>query len=173
MTAATQPSIEDLVLGAIPWIPKVNFHNPVLAYENGDEFVRHFPSTPRKASSTPFILVVEGSIPDETNKAEGYWASFGTDQQTGQPILTCEWIDRLAPKAWAVVAAGTCADLRRHSCDGGQSDRLHGACRLPGLGVEIEGRHSDRVRSGLSGAARQFHGDAALPAVHRRRDARR
>ena len=25
MTAATQPSLEDIVLGAIPWIPKVNF----------------------------------------------------------------------------------------------------------------------------------------------------
>jgi hydrogenase small subunit len=52
---------------------------------------------------------VEGSIPDETNKPEGYWASFGTDHKTGQPITTCEWIDRLAPKAWAVVAAGTCS----------------------------------------------------------------
>ena len=57
----------------------------------------------------PFILVVEGSIPNEQNKEEGYWASFGTNQETGQPITTCEWIDRLAPKAWAVVAAGTCA----------------------------------------------------------------
>jgi len=28
MTAATQPSIEDIVLGGMPWIPKVNFHNP-------------------------------------------------------------------------------------------------------------------------------------------------
>ena len=46
----------------------------------------------------PFILVVEGSIPDETNKAEGYWATFGTDPVTGQPIPTCDWIDRLAPK---------------------------------------------------------------------------
>ena len=52
---------------------------------------------------------MEGSIPDETNKQEGYWASFGTDQETGRPITTCEWIDRLAPKAWAVMAAGTCA----------------------------------------------------------------
>src|ERR671929_20646 len=42
-------------------------------------------------------------------KAEGYWAALGTDKRTGQPITTCEWIDRLAPKAWAVVAAGTCA----------------------------------------------------------------
>jgi hypothetical protein len=36
-------------------------------------------------------------------------ASFGTDQATGQPITTCEWIDRLAPRAWAVIAAGTCS----------------------------------------------------------------
>src|SRR6266436_4688012 len=28
MTAATQPSIEDIVLGTMPWIPKVHFHNP-------------------------------------------------------------------------------------------------------------------------------------------------
>ena len=33
MTAATQPSLEDLVLGALPWIPKVKLHNPFLAYE--------------------------------------------------------------------------------------------------------------------------------------------
>ena len=34
---------------------------------------------------------------------------MGTDPDTGQPITTCEWIDRLAPKALAVMAAGTCA----------------------------------------------------------------
>ena len=110
MTGATQPSIEDIVTGALPWIPKVKFHNPFLAYENGDEFVRPFSARrPKESRQRPFILVVEGSIPDENNKAEGYWASFGTDPATGQPITTCEWIDRLAPKAWAIVAAGTCA----------------------------------------------------------------
>jgi ABC-type nickel/cobalt efflux system permease component RcnA len=57
----------------------------------------------------PFILVIEGSIPNEDNKEEGYWAALGTDKQTGQPVTTCEWIDRLASKAWAVVAIGTCA----------------------------------------------------------------
>jgi hydrogenase small subunit len=31
------------------------------------------------------------------------------DAATGQPITTCEWIDRLAPRALAVVACGTCA----------------------------------------------------------------
>ncbi len=121
-TAATQPSIEDIVLGTFPWIPKVNFHNPFLAYENGDEFVRYF----REAAEgrlSPFILVVEGSIPNEQNKAEGYWASFGTDEKTGQPITTCEWIDRLAPRAWAVVAAGTCATYGGiHAMEGNPTD---------------------------------------------------
>ena len=55
------------------------------------------------------MLVVEGSIPNEKIKKEGYWAALGTDPQTGQPITTNEWIDRLAPKALAVVACGTCA----------------------------------------------------------------
>src|SRR5271170_192673 len=65
-TAATQPSIEDIVLGTFPWIPKVNLHNPFLAYENGDEFVKYFRDA-AEGRLSPFILVVEGSIPDETN----------------------------------------------------------------------------------------------------------
>ncbi|MBI3822883.1 MAG: hydrogenase expression protein HypE [Planctomycetes bacterium] len=107
ITAATQPSIEDVLLGAIPGLPKVNLHNAVLAYRNGDDFLAAFH---RAADGLlkPFILVVEGSIPNEKNKSEGYWAGFGLDA-AGQPIPTCDWIDRLAPKAWAVVAAGTCA----------------------------------------------------------------
>src|ERR1700680_2855807 len=108
MTAATQPSIEDIVLGVIPGIPKVNFHNPVLARENGPEFMKFFHDAAAGVID-PFMLVIEGSIPNEKNKAEGFWASFGTDKRTGQPITTCEWIDRLAPKAWAIVGAGTCA----------------------------------------------------------------
>src|ERR1700743_3102569 len=81
MTAATQPSIEDIVLGTLPWIPKVNFHNPFLAFENGAEFLDRFHRA-AQGQVEPFILVVEGSIPDETNKAEGYWASMGTDAET-------------------------------------------------------------------------------------------
>jgi len=108
MTAATQPSLEDLMFGALPFVPKIKLHNPFLAYENGEEFMRVFHQA-AEGKLTPFILVIEGSIPNEKNKSEGYWATFGTDQKTGQPILTCDWIDRLAPNAWAVIAAGTCA----------------------------------------------------------------
>ena len=108
ITAATQPSLEDLLLGACPGIPEVRLHNPVLSYENGADFLKRFHQA-ADGKLDPFILVVEGSIPDETNKTDGYWAALGVDEATGQPIPTCQWIDQLAPHAWAVAAAGTCA----------------------------------------------------------------
>jgi hydrogenase small subunit len=108
MTGASLPSIEELVGGDLPGVPRVILHNPVLAYEVGDAFLQSMRDA-ADGKLDPFILVVEGSIPNEKNKAEGYWAAVGTDRATGQPILTTTWIDRLAPKAWAVLAAGTCA----------------------------------------------------------------
>ena len=108
ITAATQPSIEDVILGAIPGLPKVHLHNPVLAYEVGDDFMKHF-YLAAEGKLEPFVLVVEGSIPNEKIKKEGYWAALGNDPDTGQPTTTCEWIDRLAPKATAIVTAGTCS----------------------------------------------------------------
>lgn len=108
MTNAGLPSIESVVLGLIPGIPKVHLHNKVLAYETGEEFLAAF----RRAAVGelgPFILVIEGSIPNEQIKSEGYWTSFGNDLKTGQPLTLNDWIDVLAPQAWAVVAAGTCA----------------------------------------------------------------
>ncbi len=83
ITAATQPSIEEVVMGAIPGLPKVHLHNPVLAYENGDDFMK-------------FWYQADQGLID-------------ADAITGQPITTNEWIDRLAPKALAVIACGTCA----------------------------------------------------------------
>ena len=35
VTAASQPSIEDIVMGAIPGLPKVHLHNRVLDYSLG------------------------------------------------------------------------------------------------------------------------------------------
>jgi len=108
MTGASNPSIEDIVLGAVPGLPKVNFHHPVLSYEVGAPFLEYFRRAER-GELDPFLLIVEGSIPNEKNKTEGYWAAFGDDPQTGQPRTACDWIDRLAPRAWGTVAVGTCS----------------------------------------------------------------
>jgi hydrogenase small subunit len=108
ITAATQPSLEDLVGGAFPGIPRITLYNPFLSYETGDDFLARFRAA-ASGTGAPFILVVEGSLPDETLAGDGHWAAMGAEEPYGQPVKTCTWIDRLAPHAWAVVAAGTCA----------------------------------------------------------------
>ena len=85
ITAATQPSVEDVILGAIPGLPKVHLHNPVLAYENGDDFLKYW-YLAEQGKLEPFVLVVEGSIPNEKIKKEGYWAALGTDQTPVSPL---------------------------------------------------------------------------------------
>ena len=113
LTAATQPSIEEIALGALPGLPQIAVHWPLIDFECGptggqDDFLEWFRMADR-GELEPFVLVVEGSIPNEKIKDEGYWCGFGNDPLTGQPITTSEWLDRLAPKATAIVAAGTCA----------------------------------------------------------------
>jgi hydrogenase small subunit len=109
MTAATLPPIEDVLAGTIPGLPRVRLFNQDLAYETGDAYMRTFHAAAEGNAPHPFILVVEGSIPNENTSKDGVWAGFGRDPETQQPIPTCTWLDRLAPRAWAVVAAGTCA----------------------------------------------------------------
>jgi hydrogenase small subunit len=109
VTAASLPSIEDVVLGAIPGLPKVHLHNKVLSPSlGGEDFLAPFRAAARDELDKPFVLVIEGSIPNEKINGDGYWTSFGNNE-FGDPKPLNTWIDELAPKAWGVVAAGTCA----------------------------------------------------------------
>ncbi|MFG3097695.1 hydrogenase expression protein HypE [Streptomyces sp. NPDC048202] len=111
LTAAMQPSIEDVVLGLIPGLPKVNLVNKVLSPSlGGEDFLTPYRQAARGELETPFILVIEGSVPNQDIiEGDGFWTSFGNDPATGQPQTINWWIDQLAPRAWATVAAGTCA----------------------------------------------------------------
>ena len=109
VTAATQPSIEDIVMGAIPGLPKVHLHNRVLAPEVATSTCSSGMMPPR-ASSSAVHSRRRGFDPQRgRSRARATGPRMGNDERTGQPITLCEWIDRLAPKALAVVAAGTCA----------------------------------------------------------------
>ena len=165
ITAATQPSIEDVLLGAIPGFPKVHLHNPVLAYEDGRRFSEILVSG-RKGQARS-ICVGGGRLDPERKDKEGrILGALGTDPDTGQPITTNEWIDRLAPKALAIVGCGHLRDLWRNSRHGRE-------IRPDAMGLEdYLGRDwqskaglPDRECSGMPGAARQLHGDAAVPLV--------
>ncbi|MGI8510958.1 MAG: hydrogenase expression protein HypE [Gemmatimonadaceae bacterium] len=109
ITAATQPSIEDVLLGLLPGLPKVNLHNKVLSPTlGGEEFLAPFRKAAR-GELGPYVLVIEGSIPNQRIiEGDGYWTAFGNDEN-GKPITLNTWIDWLAPGAWGVVAIGTCA----------------------------------------------------------------
>jgi hydrogenase small subunit len=113
LTAATQPSIEEILLGALPGLPPVAMHWPLLDAACGpdggpDSFIDWWHRADR-GELDPFLLVVEGSVPDDATAPEGYWAGFGNDPRTGQPITPAAWLDRLAPKATGILAVGTCA----------------------------------------------------------------
>jgi len=108
MTAATQPSLEDLLTRALPGMPGVALYNPFLAVETGNDFMQAWYDA-EAGKLDPFILVLEGAVPNEDINGDGHWAALGTDPVSGQPITTNEWIDRLAPKAAIVMALGTCA----------------------------------------------------------------
>ena len=84
-------------------------HNQVIAYEVGQEFIQAWYDA-EEGKLDPFVLIIEGSIGNEEINGDGHWSGFGVNPSNdGQPITTNEWVDRLANKAAAVVAIGTCA----------------------------------------------------------------
>ncbi len=114
VAGATEPPLENLLTGTIPGIPQVILHHPVLSVEAGEKFVENFYKAERGELDAPYVVVFEGSIPDESIAAAtgGYWAALGSEHLGGdkhRPIPTTEWMKRLAPGAAAVIAIGTCA----------------------------------------------------------------
>src|SRR5664279_4499473 len=82
LTAATQPSIEEIALGALPGLPQVAVHWPLIDYETGptggaDDLLEWFFKADR-GELEPFVLVVEGSIPNEALAVDWYWARSGS-----------------------------------------------------------------------------------------------
>jgi hydrogenase small subunit len=113
LTAATQPSIEEIAMGALPGLPKIAVHWPLIDFECGpqgfgDDFISWFWKA-EDGQLDPFVLVLEGSVANESIKSEGYFTGFGNERDSMQPRTFSSWIDALAPKALAVMAVGTCA----------------------------------------------------------------
>ena len=111
---AQQPSVEQLVSGAIPGLPKVLLHHPVLAVESGEAFITPYRLAREGKLGAPYVVIYEGSVADERIAAHhgGYWSAWGADHAADgstRPIPTAQWLHDLAPGAAAVIAIGTCA----------------------------------------------------------------
>src|ERR1700737_22283 len=108
MTSATNPSLEDIVLQAIPGMPQGVIHNQVVDHAPGADYAQAWFDA-EQGKLDPFVLVIEGSVGNEEINGEGHWTGFAVNPDNGQPITINEWLDRLATKAAAGVAVGTCA----------------------------------------------------------------
>jgi hydrogenase small subunit len=115
-TGATNPSVEDLLLGNIPNMPKVVLHHPVLNVSAGAEFIRAFHQAANGTLGAPYVVVLEGSVPDDQKFPEnqGYFSAMGAGgfdplSDSDQPNRVTDWLKKLAPGAAAYVAIGTCA----------------------------------------------------------------
>ncbi|MEO6595456.1 MAG: hydrogenase expression protein HypE [Planctomycetota bacterium] len=119
VTGGTKPALEDLLAGTLPGLPKLILHHTVLAVETGAKFLEAYYRAWRGELDAPYVVVLEGSIPDEKLAANGggYWSALGVeppegashDPWTDQPIPVATWMARLAPGAAASIAIGTCA----------------------------------------------------------------
>ena len=111
---ASSPSVEDLLRGVLPGMPKVVLHHPVLAVTAGEEFIHPFRLAAKGELDAPFVVICEGSIMDERIAAStgGYWSGLGADEDENgdpQPIPSSSWVSRMSEHAAAVIAVGTCA----------------------------------------------------------------
>ncbi len=116
VTGATNPSVEDLLSGSIPGLPRVILHHPVLSAAAGAEFTRPMRDAANGELGAPYVIVVEGSVPDDQalEEGEGYYSAMGAggfdpDSPTDQPNRMTDWLVKLGPGAAATVAIGTCA----------------------------------------------------------------
>ncbi len=114
VTGATNPSVEELLAGSIPGLPRVVLHHPVLSVSAGAGFIKSFHAAAQGKLGAPYVLVLEGSVPDDQALEEGYYSACGAGGMDpvspgDQPNKVTDWIKSLAPGAAASVAIGTCA----------------------------------------------------------------
>ncbi len=115
-TGATNPSVESLLLGEVPGLPKVVLHHPVLSISAGVGFIRAFRAAVNGELGAPYVVVLEGSVPDDQAfpEGEGYYSAMGgggfdPESEGDQPNRVTDWLKKLAPGAAAYIAIGTCA----------------------------------------------------------------
>lgn len=106
---ATHPSVVDILTGFIPQAAGItlDYHQTIML-PWGEEALKAVEAA-EGGELDPFVLVVEGAVPDEDKAGEGYWCAIGEEE--GRPITFSERLKKLAERAAAVVAAGTCSSF--------------------------------------------------------------
>ncbi|HWG73696.1 MAG TPA: hypothetical protein VG184_06545 [Acidimicrobiales bacterium] len=109
VTGGTRPSLEQLLAGGIPGIPKVELIHTDFSLESGAEWIENLVMAEHGELDAPYLLTWEGSVMDESLAGTGHWGGLGHDPEDGRQLTSRDWLDRLAPGAAALIAIGTCA----------------------------------------------------------------
>jgi hydrogenase small subunit len=149
MLGSSEPGIEDLILGNVPDAPRVILVHPDLAMESGDAFLANLEQA-AKGRLSPFVLVLEGAIADESLAGGGRFSRLGTSAG-GRPVTIADWVDRLAPKAEAVIAIGSCASWGGIPAAKGNPTGVKGLEDYLGRDFRSRGGSDNSADSGNSG----------------------
>ncbi len=172
LIGAAEPSLEDLLLGNIPDVPRLALIHP--------QFGPHFFTQPKNSSRStgslrpvnenywkpgesyetllrraaagelhPYLLVLDGALYEEPVATNGSFAQIGADRE-GQPLTTASWLKLLAPHAEAVLAVGSCASF------GG----------MPAATVDATVANGVVVKGIEDVLGKQFRSQSDLPVIH-------
>jgi hydrogenase small subunit len=109
LISASEPSLVDALTGILPEVGdiKLAFHPTVMA--PWAESALSVLDDAKEGKLDPFVLVLEGAIPNEEAAAKegGYYCAVG--DKAGKLVTISEILTSLKDKAAATVAVGTCA----------------------------------------------------------------
>ena len=103
ITAAMQPSIEDVVMGAIPGLPKVHVHNPVISFEVGDDFLKYW-YRPGKASWIPSFWWWRVPFPTRRSRRKDTGRPLARTPRPASPSPPTSGSTGWRPRLWRLSA---------------------------------------------------------------------
>ena len=163
ITAATQPSIEDVLLGRSPGSLRCTSTTRCSRTTTATTSSSRG-SRPRAVSSTRSSWWSRDRSPTRSSTRQRRLLGGGRHRPGHGAADHHQRVDRPAGAQGAGGRRGRhVCDLRRDPRHAGQPDGRHGPGRLPGLGLQVGGGPAHRQRPRLSRPARQLHGGGAVP----------
>ncbi|MHC1611508.1 MAG: hydrogenase small subunit [Candidatus Methanospirareceae archaeon] len=104
---ASNPTLIDLVTGAVPGLGGLKLvYHPTLMFEWGKSAAKILVDA-MDGKYDPFVLILEGAIPDEAKAGEGVYCCVAEYEE--RLLTVSEVIKSLSARCAAAVAVGTCA----------------------------------------------------------------
>ncbi len=109
LISASEPSLVDALTGVLPEVSEIKLaYHPTVMAPWGETALSVLDDA-KEGKLDPFVLIVEGALPDEGKAAasDGYYCAVG--DKGGKLVMINDLLMSLKDKAAAIVAVGTCA----------------------------------------------------------------